>query len=134
MEKVVVEIEWVKHNFAAHVPKLKGCVATGATPAEVKQMIKEAIAGHVEISREHGDPLPEAFAGDYELVYKFDAQSLLKYYKGILGNTGIERLTGISNKQLNHYATGLRKPTERTKIKIETALHEFGRELMAVEL
>lgn len=134
MEKVVVEIEWVKHNFAAHVPILKGCVATGATPAEVKQVIKEAIAEHLEVSREYGDPLPVEFNGKYELVYKFDAQSLMKYYKGILGNTGIERLTGISNKQLNHYATGLKRPTERTKAKIEKALHDFGQELMAVEL
>jgi hypothetical protein len=56
------------------------------------------------------------------------------YYKGILGNVAIERLTGINNKQLNHYATGHRKPSEGTKQKILNALHQFGQELMAVEL
>ncbi len=30
-------------NYSAHVPDLPGCVATGATIAEVEQLIREAI-------------------------------------------------------------------------------------------
>ena len=134
MEKVIVEIEFVSHNFAAHAPALLGCVATGETPEEVKRNIKEAIVGHLEVSAEYNDPVPDVFKGEYELIYKFDVLSLLKYYKGLLGNTAIERLTGISNKQLNHYATGHRNPSHATKQKIQKALNDFGRELIAVEL
>ena len=134
MKNVVVNIEFVEKNFGAWIDELKGCVATGDTPSEVKQNIKEAMEWHIESSLADGDYIAEVFKGEYKLNYKFDTMSLLKYYKGILGNVGIERLTGINNKQLNHYATGHRKPSENTKQKILTALHQFGEELMAVEL
>lgn len=134
MERVVVEIEWAEHNFAAHAPALKGCVATGDTPEEVKKNISEAIKWHVESSLEDGDPIPDIFKGEYLLSFKFDTMSLLQYYKGILGNKGVERLTGINSKQLNHYATGHRQPSERTKKKIAEGIHAFGRELIAVQL
>jgi len=68
------------------------------------------------------------------LVYKFDTQSFLNYYKGIFTNAALERITGINQKQLQHYATGLRTPRPLQAKKIETALHKLGAELMAVEL
>lgn len=134
MKNVVVNIEFVGKNFGAWVEELNGCVATGNTPSEVKNNIVEAMQWHIESSLADGDPIAEVFKGEYELSYKFDTMSLLKYYKGILGNVGIERLTGINNKQLNHYATGHRKPSEGTKQKILNALHQFGQELISVEL
>lgn len=134
MENIIVNIEFVEKNFGAWVEGFNGVISTGSTPLETKQNIKEAIEFHLEGMREDGDPIPSVFEGEYKLVYKFDTMSLLKYYKGILGNVGIERLTGINNKQLNHYATGHRKPSEGTKQKILNALHQFGEELMTVEL
>jgi hypothetical protein len=32
------------------------------------------------------------------------------YYKRIFTNVALERITGINQKQLQHYATGLKKP------------------------
>lgn len=133
-KKINVCIEWVDRNFAAHVPDLDGCVATGESPEEIEKSIKEAIEWHLESSLEDGDPIPDVFKGEYELQFLFDTQSMLKYYKGILGNTGIEKITGISNKQLNHYATGHRKPGIKTIKKIENGLKAFGRELLTVQL
>lgn len=51
---------------------MKGCVATGATPEEVKKNITEAVEFHVQSSIADNDPLPEEFIGDYELVYNFN--------------------------------------------------------------
>jgi predicted RNase H-like HicB family nuclease len=33
-------------------------------------------AAHIELSREHGDFIPEAFDGEYRLVFRFDAECL----------------------------------------------------------
>ena len=58
MEYTVV-IERSPNNFAAYVPDLPGCVATGSTREELLDEIREAIAFHLESLREHGEPVPE---------------------------------------------------------------------------
>ena len=69
-----------------------------------------------------------------EIIYKFDTQSLLNYYKGIFTNASLERITGIKQKQIQHYASGLKKPRAAQKQKIQDSLHILAGELMAVEL
>ena len=54
-----VVIEKSPRNFAAHVPDLPGCVATGATRPDVFRAIREAIQLHIEGLRENGEPVPE---------------------------------------------------------------------------
>jgi hypothetical protein len=46
----------------------------------------------------------------------------------------LERITGINQKLLHHYSSGLKKPREAQKKKIETALHRLDEELLAVKL
>ena len=57
--RYAVVIEWGEHNYSAYVPDLPGCIATGKTVEEVTQLIREAIALHLEGLREDGDPIPE---------------------------------------------------------------------------
>jgi predicted RNase H-like HicB family nuclease len=46
-------------NYSAHAPDLPGCVATGATIAEVEREMRDAIAFHLEGLRDAGQPIPE---------------------------------------------------------------------------
>ena len=57
--KYAVVIERAPHNFAAYVPDLPGCVATGKTREDVERNIHEAILFHLEGLREDGLPIPE---------------------------------------------------------------------------
>ena len=57
--KYTVVIEKAPSNYAAYVPDLPGCVATGRTEGEVLVEIREAIAFHIESLKEHGEPVPE---------------------------------------------------------------------------
>jgi predicted RNase H-like HicB family nuclease len=132
--KVIVEIRHSGNNFGAFVPLLPGCVATGNSPEMIMKNIKDAIEFHLESSIEDGDFIEELFKTDYQIVYKFDAVSLLIYYKGIFTNSALEKITGINQRQLQHYSTGLRKPRIEQRAKIEKALHKLGNELLAVEL
>lgn len=134
MKEVIVEIEYTGRNFSAYVPELSGCVSAGDTPEEMKANIAEAIQLHVEGSLADGDPIPAKFKGKYRLVFKFDAMGLLNYYKAIFSKAGLERLTGINQKQLHHYASGHRTPRPAQAKKIEAALHTLGAELLSVEL
>jgi len=56
--RYAIVIEKAEGNYSAYVPDLPGCVATGATVAEVEGQIREAITFHVEGMREDGLPIP----------------------------------------------------------------------------
>jgi predicted RNase H-like HicB family nuclease len=58
MKKYAIVVERAERNYAAYVPDLPGCVATGATVEEVEQLLREAIALHIEGLRENGLPVP----------------------------------------------------------------------------
>lgn len=45
-------------GYSAYLPDLPGCVAAGATRAEVERLIRSAVAMHLEAMREDGEPLP----------------------------------------------------------------------------
>jgi len=57
--RYAIVIEKAENNYAAYVPDLPGCVATGATIEETEQEIREAIDLHLRGMREDGLPIPE---------------------------------------------------------------------------
>ena len=57
--RYAIVIEKAERNYAAYVPDLPGCVATGATVEETERLIREAIEIHVEGLRADGLPIPE---------------------------------------------------------------------------
>jgi predicted RNase H-like HicB family nuclease len=58
VEYVVVIEQGSDGSYSAYVPDLPGCVACGDTPAEVRQLIAEAVQLHIESLREHHEPVP----------------------------------------------------------------------------
>lgn len=135
MKKLVVHITYSGKNFGAYIPLLPGCVATAKTPEMVKKNIFKAINFHIKGSIKDADPLPKfILSGKYEMVYLFDAISLLNYYKGIFTKSALMRITGINQQLLHHYANGLKTPRSAQVKKIATALHQLGTELLAIEM
>lgn len=59
MKRYAIVVEKAESNYAAYVPDLPGCVATGATPEETERRLREAIDVHVRGLREDGLPVPE---------------------------------------------------------------------------
>lgn len=124
MKTVTIVIEKSTDSFWAYAENLEGVTGVGDTVEEAKKSVLESIALQVELGN-----IPKA-----KYVLKFDTISLLNYYKKILTNSALERITGINQRQLQHYSTGLKKPREEARKKIETALHKLGNELLAVRL
>jgi predicted RNase H-like HicB family nuclease len=132
MEKAIVTVEMSDNNYAAYLEKLPGCVSTGKTFEELKDNIAEAVKFHIEGMLEDGEKIP--FAAGYELVYKFDTESLLRHYNGIFTNAAMQRLTGINQRQMQRYYSGTSRPRTQQAHRIKLALNNLGRELLAVEL
>ena len=57
--KYVVVYEQTPNNFCAYAPDLPGCISTGKTWDEVREMMREAIAFHLEGMLEDGESVPE---------------------------------------------------------------------------
>ena len=57
--RYAIVIEKAESNYAAYVPDLPGCVATGMTVEETEQQIREAMEFHIRGLREDGLPIPE---------------------------------------------------------------------------
>ena len=54
-----VVFEQTPNNYCAYMPDVPGCVSTGGTWDEMRGMIREALAFHIEDLLEQGEPLPE---------------------------------------------------------------------------
>jgi len=56
--RYIVLIRRTATGYSADVPDLPGCVATGLTVEHTRQQIAEAVAGHLEATRECGQTAP----------------------------------------------------------------------------
>lgn len=131
-KKIKIIIERSKDSFSAYAENVPGVYGQGDTVDEAKQ---SALAGiHLFKKYNQEENIPAILKGDYEIVFKFDAESFLNFYKRIFTNAALQRMTGINQKQFQHYASGLKKPRQAQVKKIETAIHSLGKELMSVEL
>src|SRR5699024_8605476 len=102
----------------------------GNTVQEAKDSILEA----VELYKKYNDKIPVELQGDMDIEWFFDVQSFLQYYSGIFTKAALERITGINQKQLGHYASGLKKPRRAQVEKIENALRGFIQDMSLVHL
>jgi len=63
-EKFLILIEGgPPSNYSAWSPDVLGCVSTGDTVDECVREMRDALAGHLELMAEDGDPMPEPTNG-----------------------------------------------------------------------
>jgi len=132
MKTLRIVIEKSIDYFDAFAENCQGVYGSGATVSEAKKNALEGL--NLLIKNTNPTKLPAILKGDYSIEYKMDAQSFLNYFDRIFSKPALEVLTGINQKQFHHYASGLKKPREQQRKKIESALHNLGKELLAIEL
>lgn len=106
----------------------------GNNPQEAKKDMLDQMQFYRETAVAEGFPYPSFLDKDFEIEYEFDAQSLLEYYSGILSLSGLEKITGIHQKQLSAYLNNRSKPRRRQVERIQRGLHDLGKELLAISL
>jgi hypothetical protein len=132
MKQIKVIIERSANLFGAYAENVSGITGSGDSVEEAKRSLLKTIRLFKKYNTEEN--IPDILKGDYKLIYKYDVQSFLDYYKGIFTPAALERIAGINQKQIQHYSSGHRKPRLAQRRKIEQALHKLGQELIAVEL
>lgn len=130
MGKIKVIIEKGTELFGAWAENIPGIYGDGNTVQETKDSILAAI----ELYKKYNNEIPAELQGDMEIEWIFDVQSFLQYYSGIFTKAALERITGINQKQLGHYASGLKKPRRAQVEKIENALRGFIKDMSLIHL
>ena len=100
---------------------------TGATVEEARKVFNGGYEDMKKYYEEEGKEFEEV-----EFVFQYDVASFLQYYAFAFSLAGLERITGINQKQLGHYVSGYRNPSPKTKQKIEEGIRKFSEELSAV--
>lgn len=106
----------------------------GATQQAAKQDMIDSIKFYVDGCKADNYKYPEWLDGDYEIVYRYDTQSILKILRGVITKAAIARRSGINQKQLGDYESGRSKPRPATARKIEDAFHSLGDELRSISI
>lgn len=134
-KELKVLVSWSGENFNGGIgdPNLGAIVVTASTLKEFKQEFEESLKFHIDGLTQDGIELPEYItSGNYRIVYDLEATALLKEAERFTTLAAISRATGINQKQLSHYATGLKQPRQSSRDKIIQGIHAIGR--MALSL
>ena len=125
MGTIRVTIEKGPELFDAWAADMPGIYGAGLTINEVKQSIMDAIA----IYKSNNLIIPKELDGAVEIEWNFDLRSFLQFFSGVFSKAALEKITGVNQKQLGHYASGLKKPRKAQVEKIETSMRSFLNDL-----
>lgn len=134
-KEIKVLVSWSGENYNGGIgdPELGAIMVTGSTLENFKREFEDAFQFHVEGLKEDGVNLPEYIAsGNYNIVYDLEATALLKEAEKFTTLAAISRATGINQKQLSHYATGIKQPRPASRERIIQGLHAIGRMALAL--
>lgn len=131
MATIKIIIEKTKDFYTAYAENLEFIYGAGATVQKTKDSVMKSILLY---RRYNKNKLPKVLQAEPKIIFKFDTQSFLNYYKGIFTNASLERITGINQKLIQHYAAGIKKPRLAQRIKIQEGLRNLAKELQSIEL
>lgn len=133
MEKIKVNIGWSGNNYCAAIEFMGVVVATNKSLDKLLLEITSAFKFHLEGCAADGDPVPaELLAGNYEFEYHYEVSALIHKLDGIISRAAIARATGINQRQIGHYASGLHNPRPEQRKRIIDGIHNIAQELIAV--
>lgn len=132
MEKIIIVIERSADLFDAYSDNCDGIYGAGDTLEACKADIETSIRQIKE--KLPIEQWPEELKGEYELEYKLDTQSFLEYFSQYLSLAGMERITGVNQKQLSNYLNRRAKPRKQQVERISKGLRRFASELLSITL
>ncbi len=116
-------------HFGAFADNCPGVYGAGNTVQEAKENVLEGLNLFIDQNK---DNLPDILKDNYQIEYQFDVPSFLSYCSKIFTRPALEKITGVNQKQLLHYESGHRNPSNKTIKKIEESIHKFTEELSQI--
>ena len=132
MEQIHVILELGKDGYGVSFQEVPNIFGFGETVEQAKEDAKAALDSFIFVLNKYDKPVPEILTDEYELVFEFDVEALLKYIDGTVTKRAIAKASGINAVQLTHYSSGLKKPRKAQRDKIIAGLHKIANDLLAV--
>jgi len=132
MKQIHVVLELGKDGYGVWFKEIDNIFGFGETVESAKKDASDVINFYIECLKKYNKPLPEILSGDYELIFEFDIEALLKYIDGKVTKKAIAKASNINAIQLSHYSSGLKKPRQQQREKIIAGLHKIANDLLAV--
>lgn len=132
MKKLVVNICASKDSIGAYSVNGEGIYGAGNSIKDCQDDVLKSIE---EIKQTlPPDEWPDILKEEYDIEWHYDVQTLLLHYGALMSLSGLERITGINQKQLWAYMNGRSKPRRKQVDRIENSIRIFGGELSRVHL
>ena len=120
-------------SFGVFTPDLESTIiGNGSSVSEAKADFENTFKEILEAYSESNEPLP-AELQNIEFEYRFDVASLFDYFDYI-NVSKFARKAGLNASLLRQYKVGGTYISENQVQKIETALHNCGKELLSLNL
>jgi len=132
MEQIHVILELGKDGYGVSFKEVSNVFGFGETVEQARNDAKAALDSFIFVLNKYNKPIPEILTGEYELIFEFDVEALLKYIDGTVTKRAIAKASGINAVQLTHYSSGLKKPRKAQRDKIISGLHKIANDLLAV--
>jgi len=132
MEQIHVILEMGKDGYGVSFKEIPNVFGFGETVEQAKEDARAALNSYIFVLNKYDKPIPEILSGEYELVFEFDVEALLKYINGTVTKRAISKASGINAVQLTHYSSGLKKPRKAQREKIIAGLHKIANDLLSV--
>jgi len=130
MKQIHVILEIGKDGYGVSFKEIPNIFGFGETIELAKEDAKKAIESYLYVLGKYNRSIPELLQGDYELVFEFNIEALLKYINGTVTKTALSKASGINKTQLSHYSSGLKKPRKEQREKIISGLHKIANDLL----
>ena len=125
MKKVTAIIERGSDGrYSIYIEDLKyqyGIIGVGDSVKEAEQDFFDGYTEMKSYVESSGERFEEA-----EFSFKYDVPSFLQEFAYAFSLAGLQRITGVNQKQLSHYISGYRHPSRKTVRKIENGVREFS--------
>jgi predicted RNase H-like HicB family nuclease len=131
MQQIHVSLELGKDGYGVSVEEFP-VFGFGETIEAAKADAKAALEGYIVALKRCNKDVPKILQDEYELLFEFNVEALLKYIDGTVTKTALAKASGINPAQLSHYSSGLKKPRKEQRNKIIAGLHQLGRDLLSV--
>lgn len=135
MEKIKVKVYWSDKNYSCGwaMPELGAVMATHSTLKGVKSEFIASMEEHISFLVEDGQDVPQwLIQKDYEIEWVMHISAILRNAEQYTTMAALSRVTGINQKQLGHYASGIKEPRQAQRERIINGLHEIGRTFLSI--